>query len=96
MEIKFNDDKLKKLQRNLKKIQGQKQVSLPELLPDDFIQQYTDFQTLQAMADACGIEAMEKQTAEFAKFISTHTRFGTWREMLEAAKAAYIKRKLGL
>ena len=48
------------------------------------------------MADACGIEAMEKQTDEFAKFIAAHTRFSTWGEMLKAAGASYTKRKLGL
>jgi len=96
MEIKFNDDNLKKLQRNLKELKGQKQIPITELLTDAFVRQYTDFQTLQAMVDACGVEAMEKQTGEFAKFIATHTRFGTWREMLEAANARYFKRKLGL
>ena len=96
VDISFDDRKLKELQRKSKELNGQREIPLTELLPDDFIREYTDFQSLQAMFDTCGIEQLkEPNNAEFAKFISTHTRFSTWEEMLETATIRYTKRKLG-
>ena len=50
-------------------------------MPDNFIRVNTDFQSLQAMLDASGIEDFDElSTEKFAKFISTHTQFQTWEE----------------
>jgi len=92
----FDDSKLKKLQQKVKELSGQRKVPLPELMPDDFIREHTNFQTLQAMLDASGVENSEEIGNEkFSKFISTHTQFSTWEEMKNAAVTEYIKRKLG-
>ena len=97
VNISFDDRKLKKLQRKSKELNGEKAIPLTELLPDNFIRRYTDFQTLQAMLDASGIENSEEIGNEkFSKFVSTHTRFSNWEEMLKTAGAEYFKRKLGL
>jgi hypothetical protein len=97
IEFSFNDAGLKELQRKLKDLQGQQGVSISELLPDDFIQKYTDFQTLQAMFDASGIENPEEiDSKKFSKFVATHTHFANWEEMLKVAGAEYTKRQLGL
>ncbi len=93
----FDDSKLKRLQLKVKELHGQRNVPLPELMPDNFIRKYTDFQTLQAMLDASGIENLEEIGNEkFSKFISTRTGFSTWEEMIEVATAEYAKRKLSL
>jgi hypothetical protein len=97
IKITYNDKKLKELQRKIKDLDGQKSVPLPELLPDDFIREHTDFQTLQAMLDASGIENEEEfGNEEFSKFVAIHTRFSNWEEMLKAAGPEYVKRQLGL
>ena len=97
VDISFDDSKLKELQRKSKELNGEREVPLTELLPDNFIREYTDFQTLQAMVDASGIKNSEEiGNEEFSKFVSTHTRFGNWEEMLKKAGPEYIKRKLGL
>lgn len=91
----FDDGKLKKLQQKAKELHGQREVPLSELMPDNFIRKNTNFQTLQAMLDASGIENLEEIGNEkFSKFISTHTRFSTWEEMIKVASTEYIKRKL--
>ena len=91
----FDNSKLKKLQQKVKELNGQKEVPLTELMPDDFIREYTNFQTLQTMLDASGIENTEEISGEkFSKFIATHTRFSTWGEMTKMAGAEYIKREL--
>lgn len=96
LSFSFNNDNLKKLQQKVKALHGQRQIPLPELLPDDFIRKYTDFQTLQEMVDASGIEKVEEiGNKEFSKFVSTHTQFITWEEMQKAAGIEYTKRQLG-
>lgn len=97
MDMYYDNRKLKELQRKLKSIDGQHEVPLTELLPDTFVQRHTDFQTLQAMIYASGIEKEEEFGSEnFSKFISTHTQFSNWDKMLEIATTEYVKRKLGL
>jgi hypothetical protein len=96
-DVSFDDSKLKELQRKSKELNGQHKIPLTELLSDDFIREYTDFKSLQTMVDTCGIEKLkEPNNPKFIKFISTHTRFSTWEEMLEKAITRYTKRKLGL
>jgi hypothetical protein len=96
-DVSFDDSKLRELQRKSRELNGQHEIPLTELLPDDFIREYTDFQSLQAMVDTCGIENFkEPNNPEFIKFISTHTKFSTWEEMLEKATIGYTKHKLGL
>lgn len=90
----FDDSKLKKLQQKVKELGGQEEVSLTELMPDDFIREYTNFQTLKAMFDASGIENMEEIGDEkLSKFIAAHTRFRTWAAMTKMAVTEYIKHK---
>lgn len=97
IKITINDAKLKELQRKAKDLHRQRDVLLSELLPHDFIRKYTDFQTLQAMFDASGIENSEEiGNDKFSKFVAAHTRFSNWEEMLKAAGIEYIKRQLGL
>ncbi len=97
LSFSFDDSKLKNLQKKLRELEGPREVPLSELMTDDFIRTHTDFQTLQAMFDASGVENPEEISNEkFSKFIATHTRFGTWEEMIELAHTEYIKRKLGL
>lgn len=93
----FDDSKLKELQRKIKGLKEKKPVPLSELFPSDFIRKHTDFQTLQALFDASGIEDEEEiGNEEFSKFVATHTRFSNWEEMKKAAGAEYVKRQLGL
>lgn len=95
-DISFDDSKLKDLQRKAKELNGEHRIPLAELLPDDFIREYTDFKSLQAMIDTCGIEKLkEPDNPDFIKFVSAHTRFSTWKEMLDEASSRYFKRKLG-
>jgi len=101
VSVSFDDGKLKELRRKAKNLNGQTEVPLSELFPNDFIRKYTNFQTLQAMIDTSGIKSPEEiGNEEFCKFISLHTQFSSWEEMLRAATFSYTnsytKRKLGL
>ena len=93
----FDDSRLRQLQQKISELSGEKQVPLKELLPDDFIRRNTDFETLQTMFDASGIENPEEIGNEkFSEFISSNTRFHSWQEMIEAASAEYFKGKFNL
>lgn len=97
VDISFDDSKLKELQRKSKELSGQRKIPLTELLPDNFMREYTDFQTLEAMFDATRIKHSEEiGNEEFSKFVSIHTRFSNWDEMLKAATIEYARNKLGL
>jgi hypothetical protein len=90
-------NKLKQLQNNAQSISGENKVPLPELMPDSFVRKYTNFQTLQEMIDASGIEQSEEMHGEaFSEFIATQTRFSDWNEMTKAAGAEWMRRKLEL
>jgi len=95
-KVTIKDSKLKELKRKAEKLDGQREVPLPELMTDGFMRRYTDFQTLQAMFDASGLENLEDiDSEEFSKFIATHTRCSNWEEMLKMANVEYMKRQLG-
>ena len=88
-------NKLKRLQENAKSIEGKNEIPLPELMPDSFIQKYTNFQTLKELFDSSGIEKEEEIKSDaFSDFIASNTRFGSWREMTQAAGAEWMRRKL--
>lgn len=94
--FKFDDKSLRDFQKKVKGLDGEREVALPELLPDDFIRQHTNYQTLQGMIDASGIKNTEQiGNEEFSKFIATHTQFSSWEEMLQVAATTYYKRQLG-
>ncbi len=92
----FDDSKLRKLQQNIDALSGQHDVRMADLLTDNFVRQHSNFQTLQTLIDASGVENTEDIGNEaFSKFISTHTTCASWDEMVKTAAAEYVKRKLG-
>lgn len=79
-----------------KEIGEQKELSFLELFPDEFIAQYTDFQTLQQMFDASGLENPEDLDGEvWSQFVASHSHFkGGWAEMMQIAYAQWYGRNL--
>jgi hypothetical protein len=97
ISISFDTKKLDELQKRLKKLDGQKNVPLTQLLTDSFLHAHTNFKTLQEMIDASGIKDPEDIGKEqFSKFVSTHTSFSSWQAMIDKATQEYVTRKLGL
>lgn len=89
--------KIERFKRRAAKEDGEQKVPLDKLMPDSFVAQYSDFQTLQAMIDASGIKDPEELGGEqLAEFFSAHTRFKNWQEMVTEAYRVDLKRKLSL
>lgn len=84
-----------RLRKNLERVSGDNHVKLPDLMPDAFIRQHTNFQTLQAMLDAGGVEDAEGIDSDaFSQFIATNTRFEGWTDMCQFASGEWVKRQL--
>ena len=71
-------------------------VPLDELLNSNFMMKYTQFQTAQEFADTSSfdfsnIESIDSNDLD--KFVSAHTKFTSWQEMLNHAAAEWIQKQ---
>lgn len=106
MGIKVNGlDKLhkqlKQMQKSVKELEGKQNVSLDELLTDNFMQKNTVFRTLDDMFDKSPFKVKTQEDFEnipeekLDEYISSKTKFSNWKSMLENATSEYVSRKLG-
>jgi len=96
MSVKLDISGLEKLQRNIKKLEGKRNIPLSELMPDTFISRNSKFRSLQAFLNAGGVRGdHDIGSSEFSRFVSAKTRFRSWEEMKQAAGAEWAKRQLG-
>ncbi|MEA5466363.1 hypothetical protein [Leptothoe sp. PORK10 BA2] len=92
----------KQFLNRLEELSNSQQVSFSELFTQDFMQSYTQFQSLELMLEASGfsVESAEDFLAipetEWDQFVSQTTQFSNWQEMQKTAAAELIKKKLGL
>jgi hypothetical protein len=92
--------KLERLSRNAQNVNGP--VAFDDLFPPEFMRRYTDFPTIQAMADASGfkIESQEDfeaiPDADWDAFVRSRTRFQTWQDMQAKAGEEYVVRRLNI
>jgi hypothetical protein len=100
MPVKFKMNP--NFERKLRELSKPKQVSLEELMPPAFMRANTQFQSIQEMfnksefADA-DLEALPGilEGDAWNRYVSTHTRFKSWRDMLTAATAENMRKRLG-
>lgn len=91
-----------KLRRNLRDVEGERQVPLADLLSPAFLSSHTTFTSLEDLIAASGfkVETAEDFRAipddQWDAFISSRTRFSDWQNMLSEAAASYVARKLGV
>ena len=91
MKIKFD---FKELDKKLESLSGN--VPLDELLNSNFMRKYTQFQTAQEFADTSSfdfsnIESIDSNDLD--KFVSAHTKFTSWQEMLNHAAAEWLQKQ---
>ena len=103
MPIKGLDQLSKKLNQLAKNAKdGTHSVSLTDVLTPAFVSQHTRFADAGQLFEASGFNANSQ--AEFEAipedkldaFIRSESSFGSWKEMLSAAGAAWAKGRLGL
>lgn len=91
MKIKFD---FKELDKKLESLSGN--VPLDELLNSNFIRKYTQFQTAQEFADTSSFDFSNIESInsnDLDKFVSAHTKFSSWQEMLNHAAAEWIQKQ---
>lgn len=73
-------------------------VSLSDLMPPAFMEQYTEYSTIDQMAEAYGgIESAEDiNSDEWSAFVAEHSQFSGWTEMMQTAGQLRIKKEMGL
>ena len=91
MKIKFD---FKELDKKLESLSGN--VPLDELLNSNFMRKYTQFQTAQEFADTSSFDFSNIESInsnDLDKFVSAHTKFTSWQEMLNHAAAEWIHKQ---
>ena len=91
MKIKFD---FKELDKKLESLSGN--VPLDELLNSNFMRKYTQFQTVQEFADTSSFDFSNIESInsnDLDKFVSAHTKFTSWQELLNHAAAEWIQKQ---
>jgi hypothetical protein len=93
--------KLRDLQRRAEELDGESQVPVTELFPDEFMLLHTDFPSFDAMLEASGFNVQSSE--DFAAIpddawdahVRAHTQFSSWDEMQSTAAQEWASRRLG-
>jgi hypothetical protein len=92
---------LNDMQRKAEALNGEHKVSFSELFTTSFMQDNTNFATIDALIEAGGfkVETMDDFKAIpdelWDEHIAKTTKFANWHEMMEEAGAEWAKTQLG-
>lgn len=79
--------------------EGEHKLSFADALTDSFMQKYTTFPNVDSFFDAIGIKTTDEFDAfpdeKLNSFVSSHSSFSTFHQMLDKATDEYITRQLG-
>ncbi len=90
-------NKLKKASKQLKEMEGTKKVLLTDLLNENFLRKYTDFNTLDELFNKFSItsnEDIENNIEQLDNEVKANSNFSSWQEMLESATHYYFEKQL--
>ncbi len=94
--------KLNQLAENARALGDTKSASLTEILTPQFVATHTRFQTADEFFEASGFKIDSQADFEaipiekLDDFVRASSSFVSWRELLNAAGAAWAKKNLGL
>lgn len=92
---------LKKIEQNLKNIEGENSIPFMELFPFEFMKKYTQFSSINDMFNGSPftINSEEDFAAideyELDNFINKATDFDSWGKMQETAAINWAQKQLG-
>ena len=87
------------LLRNAESISGENEIPLEELLSTSFIHNYTAFTSIGEFEDSSGLDFSNLEEIDsnlLDQFVSEHTKFSSWDDMLSEAGKQWAAKKLGL
>ena len=105
--MKITIDGLEDIQKNLDKLQkkaesldGTNEIPIGELCTVDFMKRYTEFQSIEEMMSAGGIDFKSEKEYQLETdkawntFVSKNSDFSNWESMLEEAASQWVSKKL--
>lgn len=95
----FVSDSLRALEQEVNKtltVPGVERVPVQELFPDEFMREYTRFESIRAFVEAASRDPSgdEPITPVIDDFVRGSTEFGSWSEMRQKAELGWMKRNL--
>lgn len=99
-KVKMNLDGLHRLRRNAEALHGTHKIPVADLLSADFMRSVSSFASFEEMLaqSPFTVDSAEDfkaiPDAEWDDYVRKTTRFSSWREMLQAAAAAWTKARL--
>lgn len=103
LKVIVDDSGLKRYIKRLEELADEKRVALHDLLNQQFIRKYTEFNSLEEMLQSCPLTAnavtaeefkVIQESDEWNAYIQQHTRFKNWQDMLNTAVVEWLRRKL--
>jgi hypothetical protein len=91
--------RIDKIKKNAGKVPKEQSVKLELLLNDSFLRSNSRFSSLQGLRDEFKKVFMKETSEELlsstegAKFISLHTNFATWEDLVNEAGKEYMKKQ---
>jgi hypothetical protein len=95
-------DELDELQDRVETIDGKNAVSIAELFPPDFMQTYSEFDSIEEFFEESPwtVESEADFGAipedSFDAYVADHTGFDSWETMLSAAAREWVGRELAV
>jgi|APHM01.1.fsa_nt_gi hypothetical protein len=95
-------DQFEAMADNVEKLQGENEVAFAELFTEQFMRQYTDVRSFEQYLENSQWEVESQSEFEaipeddFDEYVTDHSDFDSWKEMLETAGTEWIARQIGL
>jgi hypothetical protein len=93
--------KLEDMEKNVKKLDGERRVPVSEIFNPSFMSKYTIYSSFDDMLSKSGL--LEKygdfksiDDKEWELFIKKNTNFSNWEEMQSEARRIWIKNQIGI
>lgn len=91
---------LKRMQENLKKVDGTHTYTFKELFNDEFVSQHTRFSNISDFLEPSGLDFSSQEafrnidTNALDKYISENSNFSSWEEMKSVAGKQIIEKQI--
>lgn len=91
---------LKRIQKNLKKVDGTHTYTFKELFNDEFMQEHSKFSTISDFFEASGLDFSSQEAfrnidvEKLDKYISENSDFSSWEEMKATAGNAILDKQI--
>lgn len=96
------EKQLNKMSKAAEKLNRENEVPFEDLFTDNFISTNTNFPTMEAFANASGLDFSNQESFEaiddsvLDNFVSSNSKFDSWEDMLGTAGETWFAKKLGL